>query len=254
MAATHRTLPTQRQFRYTHSTHTNFIVRQPTGVRWCREHIGAGSDIRYRSGQCERQEQMVQAVRLWVGREWARNMPWDAIRLSRNDVPWTEFWDCEAQSSGLVLTPTNARLWLTCLFIAERVKEDIAAVKNRQNTNYNVISSFASILSDVEQGLLEVTQSIPLIPLPARNSDYFPESVDPERTNNRNRNAITCHKYVITEMRLFSTNSRIMSRPIYVPLLGTGLLSEQEGLGYSSHAGPVRIGNFTRTIELLRRK
>ncbi|KAI8421205.1 hypothetical protein MSG28_008269 [Choristoneura fumiferana] len=43
------------------------------------------------------------------------------------------------------------------------------------------------------------------------------------------------------------------SRPIYVPLLGTGLLSEQEGLGDSSHAGPVRIGNFTRTIELLRR-
>ncbi|KAI8434526.1 hypothetical protein MSG28_012527 [Choristoneura fumiferana] len=42
------------------------------------------------------------------------------------------------------------------------------------------------------------------------------------------------------------------SQPIYVPLLGTGLLSEQEGLGYSSHAGPVRIGNFTRTIELLR--
>ncbi|KAI8423126.1 hypothetical protein MSG28_014206 [Choristoneura fumiferana] len=28
---------------------------------------------------------------------------------------------------------------------------------------------------DVEQGLLEVTQSIPLIPLPARNSDYFPD-------------------------------------------------------------------------------
>ncbi|KAI8431911.1 hypothetical protein MSG28_004462 [Choristoneura fumiferana] len=42
-------------------------------------------------------------------------------------------------------------------------------------------------------------------------------------------------------------------QPIYVPLLGTGLLSEQEGLGHSSHAGPVRIGNFTRTIELLRR-
>ncbi|KAI8438906.1 hypothetical protein MSG28_011235 [Choristoneura fumiferana] len=41
-------------------------------------------------------------------------------------------------------------------------------------------------------------------------------------------------------------------KPIYVPLLGTGLLSEQEGLGHSSHAGPVRIGNFTRTIELLR--
>ncbi|CAF4808019.1 unnamed protein product [Pieris macdunnoughi] len=40
---------------------------------------------------------------------------------------------------------------------------------------------------------------------------------------------------------------------IYVPLLGTGLLSEQEGLGHSSHAGPVRIGNFTHTIELLRR-
>ncbi|KAI8441814.1 hypothetical protein MSG28_005500 [Choristoneura fumiferana] len=32
---------------------------------------------------------------------------------------------------------------------------------------------------------------------------------------------------------------------LYVPLLGTGLLSEQEGLGYSSHAGPVRIGNHT---------
>ncbi|KAI8433734.1 hypothetical protein MSG28_015721 [Choristoneura fumiferana] len=30
--------------------------------------------------------------------------------------------------------------------------------------------------------------------------------------------------------------------PIYVPLLGTGILSEQEGLGHSSHAGPVRIG------------
>ncbi|KAI8441017.1 hypothetical protein MSG28_009290 [Choristoneura fumiferana] len=43
------------------------------------------------------------------------------------------------------------------------------------------------------------------------------------------------------------------SQPIHVPLLGTGLLSEQEKLGYSSHAGPVRIGNFTRTIELLRR-
>ncbi|KAI8420631.1 hypothetical protein MSG28_007875 [Choristoneura fumiferana] len=42
------------------------------------------------------------------------------------------------------------------------------------------------------------------------------------------------------------------SQPIYVPLLGTGLLSKQEGLGRSSHAGPVRIGNFTRTIELLR--
>ncbi|KAI8424658.1 hypothetical protein MSG28_003085 [Choristoneura fumiferana] len=47
--------------------------------------------------------------------------------------------------------------------------------------------------------------------------------------------------------------SRAAIKPIYVPLLGTGLLSEQEGLGYSSHAGPVRIGNFTRTIELLRR-
>ncbi|KAI8420472.1 hypothetical protein MSG28_008959 [Choristoneura fumiferana] len=35
---------------------------------------------------------------------------------------------------------------------------------------------------------------------------------------------------------------------------GTGLLSEQEGLGHCSHAGPVRIGNFTRTIELLRRR
>ncbi|KAI8434547.1 hypothetical protein MSG28_003095 [Choristoneura fumiferana] len=43
-------------------------------------------------------------------------------------------------------------------------------------------------------------------------------------------------------------------RTAYIrPLLGTGLLSEQEGLGHSSHAGPVRIGNFTRTIELLRR-
>ncbi|KAI8423881.1 hypothetical protein MSG28_012882 [Choristoneura fumiferana] len=42
------------------------------------------------------------------------------------------------------------------------------------------------------------------------------------------------------------------SQPIYVPLLGTGL-SEQEGLGHSSHAGPVRIGNFARTIESLRR-
>ncbi|KAI8437760.1 hypothetical protein MSG28_011994 [Choristoneura fumiferana] len=42
-------------------------------------------------------------------------------------------------------------------------------------------------------------------------------------------------------------------KPIYVPLLGTGLLSEQEGLGHSSHAGPVRIGNFARTIESLRR-
>ncbi|KAI8441272.1 hypothetical protein MSG28_014911 [Choristoneura fumiferana] len=42
-------------------------------------------------------------------------------------------------------------------------------------------------------------------------------------------------------------------KPIYVPLLGTGLLSEQEGLGHSSHAGPVRIGNFTRAIEFLRR-
>ncbi|KAI8429304.1 hypothetical protein MSG28_007801 [Choristoneura fumiferana] len=41
-------------------------------------------------------------------------------------------------------------------------------------------------------------------------------------------------------------------RPIYVPLLGTGLLSEQEGLGHSSHAGPVRIGNLARTIESLR--
>ncbi|KAI8435738.1 hypothetical protein MSG28_003980 [Choristoneura fumiferana] len=29
--------------------------------------------------------------------------------------------------------------------------------------------------------------------------------------------------------------------PIYVLLLGTGLLSEQEGLGHSSHAGPVRF-------------
>ncbi|KAI8439854.1 hypothetical protein MSG28_001323 [Choristoneura fumiferana] len=46
-----------------------------------------------------------------------------------------------------------------------------------------------------------------------------------------------------------SDNTR---QPIYVPLLGTGLLSEQEGLGDSFHAGPVRIGNFTRTIELLR--
>ncbi|KAI8421291.1 hypothetical protein MSG28_008327 [Choristoneura fumiferana] len=42
------------------------------------------------------------------------------------------------------------------------------------------------------------------------------------------------------------------SQPVYVPLLGTGLLSEQEGLGHSSHAGPVRTGNFTYTIELLR--
>ncbi|KAI8437886.1 hypothetical protein MSG28_010568 [Choristoneura fumiferana] len=40
--------------------------------------------------------------------------------------------------------------------------------------------------------------------------------------------------------------------PIYVPLLGTGLLSEQEGLGHSSHAGSVRIRNFARTIESLR--
>ncbi|KAI8437643.1 hypothetical protein MSG28_011894 [Choristoneura fumiferana] len=44
-----------------------------------------------------------------------------------------------------------------------------------------------------------------------------------------------------------------LSQPIYVPLLGTGLLLEQEGLSHSSHAGPVRIENFTRTIELLRR-
>ncbi|KAI8441523.1 hypothetical protein MSG28_015111 [Choristoneura fumiferana] len=37
--------------------------------------------------------------------------------------------------------------------------------------------------------------------------------------------------------------------PIYVPLLGTLLLSEQEGLGHSSYMGPVRIENFTRTID-----
>ncbi|KAI8433592.1 hypothetical protein MSG28_015613 [Choristoneura fumiferana] len=42
-----------------------------------------------------------------------------------------------------------------------------------------------------------------------------------------------------------------MRTSIHVPLLGTGLLSEQEGLGHSSHAGPVRIGNFARTIESL---
>ncbi|KAI8433708.1 hypothetical protein MSG28_015703 [Choristoneura fumiferana] len=42
-------------------------------------------------------------------------------------------------------------------------------------------------------------------------------------------------------------------KPIYVPLPGTGLLSEREGLGRSSHAGPVRIENFTHTIELLSR-
>ncbi|KAI8440532.1 hypothetical protein MSG28_001780 [Choristoneura fumiferana] len=52
---------------------------------------------------------------------------------------------------------------------------------------------------------------------------------------------------------MMSTITQWGSQPIYVPLLGTGLLSEQEGLGRSSHAGPVRIGNFTRTIELLRR-
>ncbi|KAI8432042.1 hypothetical protein MSG28_004561 [Choristoneura fumiferana] len=40
--------------------------------------------------------------------------------------------------------------------------------------------------------------------------------------------------------------------PIYVPLQGTGLPSEREGLGSSSHAGPVLIGNFTHTIEWLR--
>ncbi|XP_063369360.1 transient receptor potential channel pyrexia-like [Cydia amplana] len=34
---------------------------------------------------------------------------------------------------------------------------------------------------DVEQGLLEVTQSIPLIPLPSRNSNHFPGPDDPER-------------------------------------------------------------------------
>ncbi|KAI8431294.1 hypothetical protein MSG28_015848 [Choristoneura fumiferana] len=39
----------------------------------------------------------------------------------------------------------------------------------------------------------------------------------------------------------------------YVTLLGTGLLSEPEVLGRSSHAGPMRIGKFTYTIELLRR-
>ncbi|KAI8436998.1 hypothetical protein MSG28_010400 [Choristoneura fumiferana] len=52
---------------------------------------------------------------------------------------------------------------------------------------------------------------------------------------------------------LFKRSSSSSSQPIYVPLLGTGLLSEQKGLGYSSHAGPARIVNFTRTIELLRR-
>ncbi|KAI8427260.1 hypothetical protein MSG28_014853 [Choristoneura fumiferana] len=33
------------------------------------------------------------------------------------------------------------------------------------------------------------------------------------------------------------------NQPIYVPLLGTGLLSEQESLGYRSHAGPVRTSH-----------
>ncbi|KAI8420150.1 hypothetical protein MSG28_008721 [Choristoneura fumiferana] len=53
--------------------------------------------------------------------------------------------------------------------------------------------------------------------------------------------------------RIIRKYRKIPSQPIYVPLLGTGLLSEQDGLGYNSHAGPVRIGNFTRTIESLRR-
>lgn len=39
---------------------------------------------------------------------------------------------------------------------------------------------------------------------------------------------------------------------IYAPLLDSGLLSEREGFGSSSHAGPVRVGN-TDTVELLRR-
>lgn len=40
---------------------------------------------------------------------------------------------------------------------------------------------------------------------------------------------------------------------MHVPVLGTGLLSESEGLVHSSHAGPERIEMFTYTIELLRR-
>lgn len=39
---------------------------------------------------------------------------------------------------------------------------------------------------------------------------------------------------------------------IYAPLLDSGLLSEREGFGSSSHAGRVRVGN-TDTVELLRR-
>ncbi|KAI8420913.1 hypothetical protein MSG28_008080 [Choristoneura fumiferana] len=56
-------------------------------------------------------------------------------------------------------------------------------------------------------------------------------------------------KYELDLQNIRVSSSSSSSQPIYVPLLGTGLLSEQEGLGHSSHAGPVRIGNFTRTIE-----
>ncbi|KAI8431888.1 hypothetical protein MSG28_004446 [Choristoneura fumiferana] len=59
--------------------------------------------------------------------------------------------------------------------------------------------------------------------------------------------------YFVGKVRIYlAVSTSFIIQPIYVLLLGTGLLSEQEGLGHSSHAGPVRIGNFTRTIELLR--
>ncbi|KAI8432421.1 hypothetical protein MSG28_004815 [Choristoneura fumiferana] len=47
------------------------------------------------------------------------------------------------------------------------------------------------------------------------------------------------------------TSDIVATADIY-SLLGTGVLSEEEGLGSSSYAGPVRIGNLTHTIELLR--
>ncbi|KAI8435737.1 hypothetical protein MSG28_003979 [Choristoneura fumiferana] len=92
-----------------------------------------------------------------------------------------------------------------------------------------------------------------------------PPSLDPDYT----RKAVVCKKVIIItisavgrplldivsaiDLQLLRLEAACIHReaasltkssvqlPIYVLLLGTGLLSEQEGLGHSSHAGPVRF-------------
>lgn len=63
--------------------------------------------------------------------------------------------------------------------------------------------------------------------------------------------SITIKSYVIRKIiRVKELCNFIIHHPsrIYVPLLGTGVLSVRDGLSYCSHADPVGIGNFTRTF------